>query len=61
MKLKPSDIESLFNQLADLEIYSAMEVSKKGEGNDTIMAQSYVMAVNRCKQIISRIVKDVEE
>jgi len=61
MKLKPSDIENLFHQLADIEIYAAMETGKKGEGNDTLMAQSYVMAVNRCKQIISRIMKDVEE
>lgn len=61
MKLKPSDIESLFHQLADIEIYSAIEVGKKGEGNDTIMAQSYVMGVNRCKQILSRIMKDVEQ
>lgn len=60
MKLKVEDIESLFHQLADIEIHAAVATAAQGQEKDELMSQAYIMAVNKCKQILARIMKDVE-
>ena len=61
MKLKVEDLESLFDQLADIEIYAAVETAAQGKDKDKLMAQAYIMAINRCKKLLSGIMKDVEK
>jgi hypothetical protein len=58
--LKVKDVESLFDQLADVEIHAAVETAAQGSEKDKLMAQAYIMAINRCKKLLQGIMKDVE-
>lgn len=61
MKLKTSDIEPIFYQLTEIEIEAAKDTAKAGDESDKSMAMAYWMAVEQCRKILARIVKDVDE
>lgn len=47
-----------FHTLTDIEISAALDIMKAGSENDHMMGQAYIMAINRCGQILEIIFKE---
>ena len=61
MKLKTIDIEPIFYELTEIEINAAKDTAKAGDESDKSMAMAYLMAIERCRKILAKIVKDVDD
>lgn len=59
-KLRPADIYDTFNYMTKVEILSAASVMKVGEEKDQYMSQGYILAIERCRNLLRSIMKDVE-
>lgn len=62
---KISDLTKCFNQLLEIELHAVLQTAKeakKSEDDDTVlMAQSYVMGLQRASQIFNIVLKDVKD
>jgi hypothetical protein len=59
MKLKPEDIYDTFHYMTEVEIHAATSTIKMGEEKDQLMGQGYILAIERCRNILRSIMKDV--
>jgi hypothetical protein len=57
--LKPEDIYDVFHSMTEIEIHAATSTIKAGEEKDQLMGQGYILAVERCPNILRSIMKDV--
>lgn len=60
MKLKPEDVYDAFNYMTEIEIHAAISTIKAGNEKDQLMGQGYILAVERCRNLMRSIMKDVE-
>ncbi len=60
MKLKPEDVYDSFHYMTEVEIHAATSAIKAGEEKDQLMGQGYILAVERCRNLLRAIMKDVE-
>ena len=59
MKILVSDVEPIFYQLTEIEINAAKDTAKAGTETDQEMALAYWLAIEQCRKILARIMKDV--
>ena len=59
-KLKPKDVYDSFHYMTEVEIHAATSVIKVGEEKDQLMSQGYILAIERCRNLLRSIMKDVE-
>lgn len=60
MKLKPEDVYDSFHYMTEVEIHAAISTIKVGEEKDQLMGQGYILAMERCRNLLRSIMKDVE-
>jgi hypothetical protein len=51
-------ILNMFHSLTEIEIDATLDVMKADPEKNNIMGQPYIMAVNRCREILEIILKD---
>jgi hypothetical protein len=57
--LKPQDISDVFHYMTEIEIHAATSTIKVGEEKDQLMGKDYILAIERCRNILRSIMKDV--
>jgi hypothetical protein len=46
--------------MTEVEIHAATSTIKVGEEKDQLMGQGYILAIERCRNLLRSIMKDVE-
>ena len=59
-KLKASDVDDVFMMMTEVEIHAATATIKAGEEKDQLMGQGYILAIERARNILKSIMKDVQ-
>lgn len=53
-----NSILDMFHDLTEIEVKATLDVMKADPERNNIMGQPYIMAINRCRQILETILKD---
>lgn len=61
MKLKPEDILPLFYQLTQIEADACVKTIEENIEKYGEFGQGYLMAIKACRDILKRIIGDVDE